>query len=316
VIREIQRRRDAMLVEVVSDFRSIWDNGFAASCGYRFAVNEITDVFLYTASVIAASAALGRSELFVASEAEVQESAVLDGRIVQHHHFMYAAATQRALSALIAPYGIRLGSLLWPLYSVQVQQLLWSRYPDLADLQYSCWRVGLDQKTCSDCEQCYRTSMTALASGDDPQRMGIDLAKVLAFSPSWETMATDRELATSPLPQKVAARRANQRVYTSVRNVSVQHLVNLLSQRMGEGAMSPEAREALATFREFQSRAQQTADSCVGTQQAFFEWLDPSLRDRLVAIYMSHFPGEPRETHAGAFLRSRVVADRMISALL
>lgn len=139
VLEEIQRRRDATLVEVTSDFRAITDNGFAASLGYRLAVSELTDVFLYTASLLAAGTALGRSRFFVASEAEAQENAVCDGRIVQHHHFMYSAATQRALSALLAPYGIRLGSLIWPLYSMQVQQLLWSRYPDLSDLQYSCW---------------------------------------------------------------------------------------------------------------------------------------------------------------------------------
>src|SRR5262249_25929701 len=183
VLATIQERRNVQLVEVHSDFRSIWDNGFAG----HPAVNELTDTFLYMSSLLVAGTALGNTRLFLASEAEVQANAVRDGRIVQHQHFMYSAATQRALGQLLAPYGIRFGSLTWPLYSIQVQQLLWARYSDLCDLQYSCWRVGPDEATCSQCEQCFRITMTALASGHNPERMGIDLRKVLCHAPDYVT---------------------------------------------------------------------------------------------------------------------------------
>jgi hypothetical protein len=228
---------------------------------------------------------------------------------------MYSAATQRALSALLAPYGIRLGSLIWPLYSMQVQQLLWSRYPDLSDLQYSCWQVGPDQATCSACEQCFRIAVTALAGGHDPQRMEIDLAKVLAFAPAWEAGANANS-TRPPLPQKAAAQRSDARVYAAVRQVSVRHLTDLLSNRNGERALPPDRLEALSTFQAFQARARRTGGGgATGVREGFFEWLDPDLRDRLVAIYTSHFPREPTYQHAGTFLRSRALADRMKAAL-
>src|SRR5262245_50363749 len=40
VLAAIQARRKVTLVELVSDFRSIWDNAFAGSLGYPLAVNE------------------------------------------------------------------------------------------------------------------------------------------------------------------------------------------------------------------------------------------------------------------------------------
>src|SRR5262249_49084903 len=107
VLAAIQERRNVQLVEVHSDFRSIWDNGFAGHLGYsisgeqKLAVNELTDTFLYMSSLLAAGTALGKTRLFLASEAEVQANAVRDGRIVQHQHFMYSAATQRALGQLL-----------------------------------------------------------------------------------------------------------------------------------------------------------------------------------------------------------------------
>ncbi len=178
VFEAIQTRKNPLFVETQSDFRSSWDNAFAVQLGYRVAVNELTDTFLYTSSLLAAGAALGVTRLFVASEAEVQVNALIDGKIVQHCHFMYSAATQRSLARLLAPYGFKFGSLTWPLHSMHVQQLLWARYPDICDLQYSCWRVGEGQATCSQCEQCLRIAVTALEAGHDPQRMGIDLVKV------------------------------------------------------------------------------------------------------------------------------------------
>ena len=136
-------------------------------------------------SLLAAGAAHGRTRLFLASEAEVQENAEGPTKIIQHPHYMYSAATQRALSRYLEPYGIFFGSLIWPLYSMQVQQLLWTRYKDLSDLQYSCWRVEEGQATCSRCEAGMRIAMTALAAGHNPERMGIDLGRLMSYSPNW-----------------------------------------------------------------------------------------------------------------------------------
>src|SRR5678816_80962 len=126
--------------------------------------------------------------------------------------FMYSAATQRALSRLLEPYGMRYGSLTWPLYSSHVQHLLWSRYPDLSDLQYSCWLVAKDEAMCSRCRQCLRLAVVALA----PFRR------------------LKRRVRDVPPPPRI------------------------------------------------------------GVREGFCDWLDPELRERLVAIFRQHLPLEPR----------------------
>jgi hypothetical protein len=53
----------------------------------------------------------------------------------------------------------------------------------------------------------------------------------------------------------------------------------------------------------------------MGVRDAFFEWLDPQLRDKLEALYTNHYPREPAYQHIGAFLRSRILAERVTSTL-
>jgi hypothetical protein len=315
VFAAIQARRKLRFVEVVSDFRSIWDNGFAGGLGYPVAVNELTDTFLYMSSLLAAGAALGATRLFLASEAEVQANAVLDGKIVQHSHFMYSAATQRALGRLLAPYGIRFGSLIWPLYSMQVQQLLWARYPDLCDLQYSCWRVGLGEATCSQCEQCFRIAMIALASGENPERMGIDLHKVLAYGPSYGPLAGGSR-AVPVLPQDCEAQRVEAGVMGAMGRISLLHLAAVLARGQRGRLAAREIFEALRDFHRLRRRARRfPKQPRLGVKEAFFDWLDPDLQDSLIAIYTRHFSREPRRSHFGIFERSRALTLRAASAL-
>src|SRR5258708_15864869 len=92
---------------------------------------------------------------------------------------MYSVVTQSAISVLLSQFGIRYGSLISPLRRQQVQQLLWQRYPDLSDLQYSCWRVARNEAACNSCSQCLRIAFGALAIGELPERMGIDLVKLM-----------------------------------------------------------------------------------------------------------------------------------------
>jgi hypothetical protein len=308
VLAAIQERRNVQLVEVHSDFRSIWDNGFAPQLGYSVAVNELTDTFLYMSSLLAAGAALGKTRLFLASEAEVQLNHVIDGRIVQHKHFMYSAATQRALDQLLVPYGIRFGSLTWPLYSIQVQQLLWARYPDLCDLQYSCWRVQPGEAACSQCEQCFRIAMIALAGGENPERMGIDLRKVLYHAPDYVTTTSP---ATSILPQDWKAR-----VRDAVCRVSLIHLVSVLAKGRTRVLVSRETFKILWNFYRLQSLARRAPrHRRPGVREAFFDFLEPELRESLIGIYTRHFPREPRREHFAEYERSRALTLRATSFL-
>lgn len=319
VFAAIQARRDVRFIEVRSDFRACWDNGFSMHQGYRITINELTDAFLYTASLLVAGAALGVTRLFLASEVEVQESIAKEGRLVQHSHFMYSAATQRALAALLAPYGIRYGSLTWPLYSLQVQRLLWRRYPDLADLQYSCWAVGREEATCSRCSQCLRIAVTALADGYDPRRMGIDLDRLLAYAPSWPPFregAPAGPMTAMNTPQSIVSERFHALVLQTFGRVSLLHLAHLLADGSPRRLASRQVRESLATFRRLRRRARRApAPPPIGVREAFCDWLDPDLRDRLMAIYRHHFAMEPRRAHLAVFERSRMLTERATSAL-
>jgi hypothetical protein len=315
VFSAIQARRDVQFVDVASDFRSIWDNGFSGHMGYGPTVNELTDTFLYMSSLLAAGAALGATHLFVASEAEVQINTPLDGKIVQHSHFMYSAATQRALARLLSAYGIHFGSLIWPLYSLQVQQLLWARYPDICDLQYTCWRVGPGEATCSKCDQCFRIAMTALASGEDPQRMGIDLLKVLAYAPSWEKLF-DHNAPLPALPQTSNMARVHRRVWDLIARTSFLHLLGVLLGARPRALFSRPALATLRQFRQLQRRARGLPGlPPQGIREAFLDWLDPALRDRLIALYTQYFPREPRADHAEIHRRSGALSLRTTSTL-
>jgi hypothetical protein len=307
----IQERRNPVFVEVVSDLRSNWDNGFAHKQGYRVAVNELSDTFLYMASLLAAGAALGRTRLFLASEAEVQENTEIAGRIVQHMHFMYSAATQRALARYLEPYGFRFGALTWALYSTQVQRLLWARYPDLCDLQYSCWQVQPGQKTCSRCEQCLRIAMTALVDGQNPERMGIDLDSIIAYAPEWA------RLPFPSLPHRISfAGHQRKQVGAMIKRTSVFQLAAIIARHQWSRLLTKSTWRTLVRYQRLRRDFTALPDAPeLGVREAFLDWLDPDLRDRLTAIYLSHFPRESRSEHLGVFERSHILAERARSKL-
>ena len=315
IFAAIQARRNVNFVEVESDLRANWDQGFATAHGYGVGMNEIADAFLYAGALLAAGAATGATRLFMASEAEVQENAVVGGKIVQHAHFMYSAATQRALAALLAPYGIRYGSLTWPLYSEHVQHLLWTRYPDLSDLQYSCWLVGRDEAACSRCAHCLRLAMIALAGGYDPQRMGIDLETLAAFMPTWKTKWTG-SAGPDATPREIVARRFERLACESIRRVSLWHLARVAAQGSLPRLFSRRTRGIVAALRDLRRRVRAIPPPPkIGVREAFCDWLDPDLRDRLVAIFRQHLPTEPRREHSAALERSDALTRRAAAAL-
>ncbi|MBF8253712.1 MAG: hypothetical protein HW373_407, partial [Deltaproteobacteria bacterium] len=315
IFAAIAKRRDPVFVEVVSDFRSNWDNGFAWQNGYKISVNELTDTFLYMSNLLVVGAALGRTRLFLASEGEVQENEEIEGTIIQHPHFMYSAATQRALGRYLEPYGFRFGSLIWPLYSMQVQQLLWARYPDLSDLQYSCWRVEHGQSTCSRCEQCMRIAMTALAAGHNPERMGINLEMLMSYSPDWEPIQEPESWSSAP--QTVSAQRSRSLVVGAIKRTSALRLLTVVEKLKLLQLLSWKTWRMLGAYRRLRKRVSKLQDPPeIGVREAFLDWLDPDLRERLVAIYAKHLSLEPRIQHADIFERSHILTERAISALV
>jgi 7-cyano-7-deazaguanine synthase in queuosine biosynthesis len=185
VFAEITRRLPVELVEVTSELRASLDSDAPAQLGWHISLTEMTDTHLYLAAALVVAWCRRSRTVAVASEAEVQESTDLDGEVVQHPHLMYSAATQLSIAALVAPLGMAVGSLTYPLPSGLVQHLLWTRYPEVRGLQYSCWRLAGDESACSACSQCLRVSMAALRAGGAPAEMGIDLERLLRAQAGW-----------------------------------------------------------------------------------------------------------------------------------
>jgi hypothetical protein len=337
VLAEIGRRRAVELVEVESDLRAAWRNDFPPRVGYPVAVNEITDTFLYTAALVVVAALRGATHLFLASEAEVQENVEIGGQVVQHPHFMYSAATQGALAGLLAPFGLRYGSLLAPLYSGQVQQLLWTRYRDLCDLQYSCWRVGAGEATCSRCSQCLRVALGALALGDSPERMGIDLVCLLPAMRDWQPAAPLR-LAGGPapaagapppaaagpppaapaapeLPAVTVARRLRRQVLRSLAATPTVRVAAALAAGGAARLLQPAGWRALLAYAHLRRRlvlgAQGGAGALLaetpGYRRGFLRQVDGLVRARLGAILAEHFAPEEEAAHAGILARGEAL---------
>jgi hypothetical protein len=176
---EVQHRRNIELIEVFSDLRATWNNGAAGELGYPLSINELTDTFLYTATLVISCYARGVTNLFLASENEVSSNSLEQGRYLQHSHFMYSALTQASIATLLRPYGLHYGSLTVALQSSQVQELVTSRYRDLSDLQCSCWRITETLKACSECSECKRLAWVSLSLGGSPADQGVDFVWML-----------------------------------------------------------------------------------------------------------------------------------------
>ncbi|HEV7919446.1 MAG TPA: hypothetical protein VGR02_01510 [Thermoanaerobaculia bacterium] len=292
VMREIvARRANIQLIEVESDLRSSWRNDFPPTVGYQVAVNELVDTFLYLAALLAAGWSRGATHLFLASEAEVQENVELRGRTVQHPHAMYSVATQTAVGALLARLGMRYGSLQSPLHSEQVQQLLWQRYPDLSDLQYSCWRVGPDEATCSSCSQCLRIAFAALSIGESPQRMGIHLGKLIRTMHRWEPRQGEAVLPGERVALELHAATVRSIVATPLRSVASAGLLALLRfarmrRRLARVATPPRP----------------------GYRPRYLEHVDPLVRERIASIYAASFPADSSESHEAMRRRGAALA--------
>jgi hypothetical protein len=309
VLESITVRRDATLVEVESDFRTSVDNNFALNVkGYGIGLNEMTDTFLYFSSLLAVSVAAGVSHLFLAAEAEVSENIERSGKTVQHTHFMYSTVTQRAMAALLAPLGVRYGSLTAPLYSGQVQALLWTRYRDLRDLQYSCWNVPLGRATCSACTQCLRIALGALALGDRPARMGIELAPLLCRLRSWEPPAMTLDDPRA-LPTDLVRARISYQIADDLRATSLAHVAKVIALDSPREFLRARGWQALAGFRQLRRTALgHPAAWHPGYRAGALAGLDPLLRDSIAAIYSQYFPAEAEAAYAPMLARADTLA--------
>lgn len=191
VFDHMKSRSDLEFVEVTSDFRSSWNNSFAAMRGYPVSVNAMTDTLLYTSAAIAASRLRNINSVYLAAESEVSDNARRDGRIVLFHHFMYSIPIQHGISLLLKPWGMQYGSLTCPLRGPHIQTLLRRRYPELANWQYSCWKVSDKEAACSCCDKCLLMGLGIIIEGGKPEDIGIELVKMMHFAESFKPIYRD-----------------------------------------------------------------------------------------------------------------------------
>ncbi len=315
ILDEITKRRAVQLVEVESDYRANFDHGFAQRLGYQISVNEMTDAFLYLSSLVVTGAALGVSHLFFASELEVQENVDVDGAIIQHPHFMYSVVTLNVVSALLKNWGMSCSSLTASVHSYQVQELLTTRYPDISDLQYSCWRVRMGETVCNACSQCLRVAFSILALGAQPSASGMNLGGILRRMRNWEPRQI-AECQPPVLPRDTISARLHAQVMRSIlatREVDVVAAVDLTPSKR----LPPIGRlVALASYRSLRRKAERYAPGpSPGYCPEFLEFVDLHLRERVSDIFAHHFAPHAQTEYAGVFARCRALSSWIVEPL-
>jgi hypothetical protein len=308
VLSEVTRRLPVELVEVHSDYRTAWDNEFSRAEGCSLSVNELSDVLLYQATTLAAAAASGIGRSFQAAEADLQYNASARGEVIQHGHFVSSAVTHTALDRLLRRFGLRLGSLTYPLHTDQIQPFLWRRYPEVAELQFSCWAANGAQ-ACSTCQQCIEITILLLGEGISPRRAGIDPARVLA---EWAPRQPD--LRRQNRPRLHPLRLPRDKTVRIIQATSAERVAAILAD-------DPRVEESVESYRQLRARVLNENESPLphpGYIAGFLDRLDDDLREPLRAIFDESFTPSNDPELAAMCRRSeslsRWIADPLISA--
>lgn len=308
VIDEIQARRGLEMVEVESTLRGCVDNTHPTAQQFGAGVNELTDTYLYFAVAWAVAVARGARAVFLASEAEVQETQRRDGLITQHKHFMYSAVTQQSLRALIAPTGITHGGLTYPLHQFQIQRLLGARYDDIRDLQYSCWLQAPGEASCSRCGECFTIAVSMMTDGIQPSEIGIDVNLLLDSQRGWE-----------PKSQKVPE---SDRHLVSSRSYPDSHALRFFSEASDDliagftldGKLSPDGASGLAAIRRTVAAAEHPGAE-PGFRAGYLEFIDPKLREGLAKLIAEQFDPEPEQNYHSLLENTRLLTEWITAPL-
>jgi hypothetical protein len=298
----IVARRDVELIEVRSDYRSSWDNTFAVRNGCAIYMNEMCDVLLYEMSTLAVAAANGIGRAFLASEADLQYSAQVGEEIIQHWHFTATATAQGAFNPMLARFGLRLGSVNYPLHITEVMALLWRRYRDVADLQFSCWSAHDGAQACSECGQCAQVAFAILAEGQSPTTAGIDPIRLLRADAPWRTDVP------GPRPKLHETRRARNNYERWILSTPTRRVAKILAGDPNVSGGS-DLRAALDFHRQLRRRERRAPRPPAGGYvSGFLELIDADLRGPLKAIFDQHISAAPEADFRDTVARSKKLA--------
>jgi 7-cyano-7-deazaguanine synthase in queuosine biosynthesis len=308
VLAETQVRTGLELVEIRSNIRSCFSNFHPLVARYGMAVSELTDTLLYFANCWATACARGAESVFMACEAEAQESVRRDGMIVQIEHFGFTAATQRALSALIAPTGITFTGLTAPLEHFQIQRILDKRFPELRDLQYSCYSQEPGEDACSNCFGCLKGSIHRISDDVSPTEIGIDVERVLSARSDWSP-ADDGEKRRGSVGQ-LYGDRMNNHLVRVLRDLDTERVAKFTPN----GVLSEPAMTGLTKLRATALAAPDPPEE-PGYRSGFLELLEEPLRSGLDSLYGEHFEAEPREQYEHLLENTLLLSDWIAAPL-
>lgn len=307
VLKEAQARMGLEHVEVSSNIRTCFVNNHPSAARYWLAVSELTDTLLYFSACWVVGWVRGAHAVFLASEAETQESIRRDGMVIQSEHFITSGATQRSLSALTAPTGIYYAGLTASLQQFQIQRLLDRRYAELSDLQYSCYMQGPGQDVCNNCFNCLKTSLHKMADGIAPAEISIDINQVLDARSDW-TPEDDGEHRTSV--GMLFGERLNNHLVRVVRELDPERV----AQFAPGGKLDVPALAGLERMRAVASAAPDPPDE-PGYRSGYLELLDEPMRSGLARIFGEHFELEPVEEYEHLLANTRLLSDWVAAPL-
>ncbi|MGH2959450.1 MAG: hypothetical protein ACRDKE_07575 [Solirubrobacterales bacterium] len=308
VLAETQARTGLEHVEVRSDIRTSFSNNHPLVARYGMAASELTDTLLYFAVAWATGCARGATAVFLACEAEAQESIRRDGMVVQIEHFGFTAAVQRALSALVEPSGVEYTGLTASLEHFQIQRILDLRYPDLRDLQYTCYSQKPGEDVCSNCFSCLKAALHKMSDGTAPSEIAIDLNRVLDARSDWSPV-DDGEKRRGSVGQRYGDRMNG-------------HLVRVLREldedRVSEFAPGGElTAPAQAGLQKLRAAAFAAPDPSAepGYRAGFLELTSEPLRSDLETIISEHFSAETPAHYADLLDNTRLLSDWIAAPL-
>ncbi len=303
-LAEVARLLPVDTAEVHSDLRTCWNPHFAACDGGTLAVNLVSDIPLFQAVTLAAGAAGGAPRAFIASEADCQYNAEIGGRIVQHQEFVGTAAVQGALDELFSRFGLRQGSLTYPIHMPAVQSLIWQRYRDLASVQFSCYQAPEGARACNECPKCLQITLVTLAEGISPLEVGIDPVAVLCARADWPLDAASTVVKRPRLHERRSSR---DHVVRCLQSTSTDAVAAILAQ-----GSSSEQRltEALAVYGRLRSDAMTfTLPPAPGYVPGLLDMVHADLRVGLRAILEQHLPSDRSEDFDGMVARANALRE-------
>ncbi len=301
-LREISSLIAVDSLEVHSDFRTSWELEFPARDGCSLGTHELSDLPLYYGAMAAVAAAAGGGRGMLASEADIQYNAPGERGPLMHRDFLSPYPVQHALDVLLGGFGVRQGSLTFPLHMPQVVALLLRRYPALFELQFSCWQAPPGKQACSACPKCFQIALIALAEGVSPMTAGIDPIGALCAFGDWNLDAPTVHVRSALHEQ----RSSRDHVVRAVKGTSTDRVAAIL-QSDARTRENERRGEALATYARLRAQGMAMSPPApVGYVAPFVSFVHRDLREPLRAVFADYF--EPSTEPLFAAMAARATA--------